>query len=76
LLHWSETLFRASLRRTSLRHWSDARNMDFLSKRMLLEEWPGESAVSVFYAGLTLGPFSSNLALVAKTSSPISRQDR
>jgi SAM-dependent methyltransferase len=67
-LHWHGALFRASLRPTSLRHWSDARNMDFISKRMLLDEWPGEGRVDVFYAGLTLGPFSSNLALVAGTS--------
>jgi SAM-dependent methyltransferase len=66
-LHWNGALFRASLRPTSLRHWSDARNMDFLSRRSLLDEWPDKGSADVFYAGLKLGPFSSNLALVART---------
>lgn len=68
LLHWNRALFRAALRHTPLRHWSDARNMDFLSRRTLLDEWPGEASVSVHYAGVRLGPFSSNLALVARTA--------
>lgn len=67
LLHWSAATFRAALRGTSLRHWADPGNMDFLSRRMLLDEWPGPQAADVFYAGLRLGPFSSNLALVART---------
>ena len=66
-LHWNGAVFRTLLRGTPLRHWSEAANMDFLSRRMLLEEWPGEGSVEVFYAGLRMGPFSSNLALVAKT---------
>src|SRR2546423_168616 len=67
LLHWNGALFRASLRSTPMRYWSDPRNMDFLSRRMLLDEWPGSGPADVFYAGLRLGPLSSNLALVAKT---------
>lgn len=66
LLHWNASMFRATLRATSLHHWSHPANMDFLSKRMLLDEWPGARAPQVLYAGLRLGPFSSNLALVAK----------
>jgi SAM-dependent methyltransferase len=67
LLHWSGRMFRTCLRGTRLRHWSDAGNMDFISRRMLLEEWPGPQSADVFYAGLRLGPFSSNLALIART---------
>jgi hypothetical protein len=67
LLHWSGGMFRASLRGTRLHHWSDPSNMDFVSRRMLLEEWPGAQPGEVFYAGLRLGPFSSNLALVSRT---------
>ena len=65
-LHWHASLFRESLRHTALRHWSDARNMDLISKRTLLGEWPGEGPVDVFHTGFRLGPFSSNLALVAR----------
>ena len=68
LLHWNADLFRSFLRGTPLRHWADLPNMDFLSRRMLLEEWPAMEPVDVFYTGLRLGPFSSNLALVAKGS--------
>lgn len=68
LLHWNAALFRASLRRTSLRHWSDTCNMDFLSRGTLLDEWPGDENVAVHYAGLRIGPFTSNLALVARTA--------
>lgn len=67
-LHWNAGLFRSSLRATPLRHWAEAGNMDFLSKRILLKEWPGDGPVDVYYTGLRLGPFSSNLALVAKGS--------
>lgn len=67
LLHWNAAMFRAALRGTSLRHWSDSGNMNFLSRRMLLDEWPGPHTADVFYAGHRLGPFSSNLALVART---------
>jgi len=67
-LHWNAALFRASLRHTALRHWADARNMDLLSRRTLRDEWPGDGPVEVVYAGLRLGPFSSNLALIARTA--------
>jgi SAM-dependent methyltransferase len=67
LLHWSARLFRAAVSSTSLRYWSDPSNLDFLSRSMLQREWPGNRPVDVYYAGLRLGPFSSNLALVAKT---------
>jgi SAM-dependent methyltransferase len=66
LLHWNAALFRRCLRDSSLSHWADARNMDFLSRRMLLNEWPGTEPIEVHYTGLWLGPFSSNLALVGR----------
>jgi SAM-dependent methyltransferase len=64
-LHWNAALFRRCLRRTRLNHWADPRQIEFLSKRMLREEWSGAEPVEIFYTGLWLGPFSSNLALVA-----------
>ena len=68
LLHWNPSLFRSSLRRTRLHHWADRANVDFLSRGLLLDEWSADSPVDVFYTGLHLGPFSSNLALVWKSS--------
>lgn len=68
-LHWNSGLFRSLLRGTRLGHWADPANMDFLSRGMLLDEWPADTPVDVFYTGLHLGPFSSNLALVSKLPS-------
>src|SRR5256885_2137517 len=68
LLHWNTKMFRLSLRSTRLGYWADPSNMDFVSKKVLLEECPAAQAVEVFYTGLPLGPFSSNLALIARGS--------
>ena len=65
-LHWNAALFRSSLRATPLNHWADPGNVDFLSRRVLLDEWPAAESAEVYYTGLRLGPFSSNLALVAR----------
>ena len=65
-LHWNAGLFRSSLRATSLNHWADPGNMDFLSRKILLDEWPTAERAEVYYTGLRLGPFSSNLALVVR----------
>jgi SAM-dependent methyltransferase len=66
LAHFSKGLFRSTLQRTHLTYWSNPGNLDFLDKRLLLREWPGSTAPKVVYTGLRLGPFSSNLALIAK----------
>jgi SAM-dependent methyltransferase len=68
-LHWNAGVFRSLLRGTRLRHWTDPTSMDFLSREILLDEWPADTPVDVFYTGLRLGPFSSNLALVSKLPS-------
>ena len=65
-LHWNSYLFRAVLRGTRLGYWSDPSHMDFLSRRLLKMEWPAQEPPKVLYAGLRLGPLSSNLAVVAK----------
>jgi SAM-dependent methyltransferase len=65
-LHWNSYLFRAVLRGTRLGYWSDPSHMDFLSRRLLKIEWPAQEPPKVLYAGLRLGPLSSNLAVVAK----------
>jgi SAM-dependent methyltransferase len=66
LLHWNSYLFRAVLKGTRLRYWSDPSHLDFLSGRLLKAEWPAQDSPKILYAGLRLGPLSSNLALVAK----------
>lgn len=63
LLHFNKNLFRFALRRTRLKHWSDPQNLEFLDKRLLLDEWPGKRRPKVAYTGIKLGPFSSNIAL-------------
>jgi SAM-dependent methyltransferase len=61
VLHWSAPLFRRLLRATAMHHWTDPRNMDFLSRRSLSREFPNAKTK---YAGFYLGPLSSNVALV------------
>ena len=66
LLHFSPSAFRRALRGTRLDYWSHTENVDFLDRPLLLSEWPTETPPTVFYTGLTLGVFSSNLAIVYK----------
>jgi SAM-dependent methyltransferase len=68
LLHWSKPLFRAALRNTRLNYWSNPVNLEFLSKRVLRSEWPATRPAILYYTGLYLGPFSSNLALIHRGS--------
>jgi SAM-dependent methyltransferase len=63
LLHFNKKIFRSTLRRTRLKHWSEPQNLDFLDKRLLLEEWPGKHPPKTAYTGIKLGPFSSNIAI-------------
>jgi SAM-dependent methyltransferase len=62
-MHFNKRLFRSALRRTHLKHWSDPQNLDFLDKRLLLDEWPGKRRPKAAYTGIKLGPFSSNIAI-------------
>ncbi len=66
LAHFSRRLFRSALKHTSLAYWADPDHLDFLDKQLLIEEWPGPTVPKVVHTGLNLGPFSSNLALIAR----------
>ena len=63
LLHWMPPLFRFVVALTPMCHWSKIENLDFVSRAAVKREWPG-SAPNIEYAGLLLGPFSSNLIIV------------
>ena len=65
ILHWSPRLFRLLVKWTPLRYWSDSKNVDFISKSSLQSEWPSPVLPKIVYCGVKLGPFSSNLAVVA-----------
>jgi len=62
-LHWNAALFRRCLRRTRLNHWADPRNLDLLSKKILLRELPLELNPTVKYCGIIMGSLSSNIAV-------------
>ena len=74
-LHWNAALFRRCLRRTRLDHWADPRQMEFLSKRLLGNEWSAAEPAEIIYTGLWLGPFSSNLAVIAGKRSQASTEN-
>jgi len=63
-LHWSPTWFRRTLKNGPRSYWSRVENLDFLSASLLRYEWPLNRPISVKYAGLPLGPLSSNLAII------------
>lgn len=63
LMHFNRHFFRSVLRRTRLKHWTEPRNLEFLDKRLLLDEWPGKRTPKAAYTGIKLGPFSSNIAI-------------
>jgi SAM-dependent methyltransferase len=63
ILHFLPPLFRTLLARTPLRFWSDARNMDFMSKRRMRSLCPSNRRFEIAYCGIVLGPLSSNIAL-------------
>jgi SAM-dependent methyltransferase len=61
LLHWHPPLFRRVVAGTAMKYWADPRNLEFLSRYLLSCELPQGK---MRYAGLRLGPFSSNLVLI------------
>lgn len=69
LLHFAPGVFRGLLRGTRLDCWARPENLEFLDTRTLEREWP-DSAIRprLFHTGLNLGRFSSNLAMVWRTS--------
>ena len=63
LVHWNAGLFRRMLSGTPRDHWAHQANLDFLSMGLLRTEWPLAKPPGIAYAGLWLGPFSSNLII-------------
>lgn len=68
LLHYNPALFRKLLKGTRYDYWIDPANMDFLDRRTIERDWPkGARRPSlVTTAGLPLGPFSSNVAVIVR----------
>lgn len=64
LLHYAPSLFRRVLAGTRYDHWTHVENVDFISRKTLLGEWPLARKPEVVFTGLPLGPFSSNIALI------------
>jgi hypothetical protein len=69
-LHYTPRLFRKALAGTGYYHWSKIENLDFVSKSQLAREWPSEPRPILRYAGLPLGPFSSNIIIIARSPRP------
>jgi SAM-dependent methyltransferase len=65
LLHFHPPLFRAACRRLGRASWADPSELDFLDRGLLRREWPADRPVRIVMAGLPLGPFSSNIAVIA-----------
>lgn len=68
LLHYSPRLFRTVLRHTRYNYWVHPSNMDFLDGRIIKREWPeGARPPSLITTtGISLGPFSSNWAVIVR----------
>ena len=64
-LHYSPSLFRRVLNGGEKDYWTRQENLDFLSKSILRHEFRQWNP-RLRYAGLVLGPFSSNVALVCR----------
>jgi len=65
LMHFYPTLFRRILRTGSKQYWANPSNMDFLSRSLLIQEWPSERRPKFVMTGLRLGVLSSNIAIIA-----------
>jgi SAM-dependent methyltransferase len=65
-LHYMPSLFRRMLAGGAKSYWSDPKNLDFLSKRLLRREFMVYGDVRLRYCGLWLGSWSSNIALILK----------
>lgn len=68
LLHYSPQLFRALLKGTRYDYWTDPANLEFLSSRLIEDEWPAgvRSPSQIMKTGVFLGPFSSNIAVIVR----------
>jgi SAM-dependent methyltransferase len=63
LLHYYPPLFRRLLKNTGLKHWTDPRELAFLSASSVKTFIPEGAVWQSAYCGLVMGPFSSNLAV-------------
>jgi SAM-dependent methyltransferase len=64
-LHYAPSLFRRALSGGDKEYWTQQENLDFLSKSALCREFRQWNP-RLMYAGLVLGPFSSNVVMVCK----------
>jgi len=64
-LHYSPSLFRRALGGGDKEYWTQQENLDFLSKSALRREFKQWNP-RLKYAGLVLGPFSSNVVMVCE----------
>jgi hypothetical protein len=65
LLHYSPSLFWWLLQGGDKDYWTRQENLDFLSKSVLFREFRQCNPL-LKYAGLVLGAFSSNAALICR----------
>jgi hypothetical protein len=65
-LHFTDATFRLACAVTNNKKWIDENNLRLMTKRRLIELVPVDVKASVGYTGLKLGPFSSNLYLLAR----------
>jgi hypothetical protein len=66
LLHYWPAIFRGTLACTKFAYWTDPARLEFLDARSILREWPAEKKPRIVTTGLSLGPLSSNLAIIYK----------
>ena len=64
-LHFAPSLFRRALSGGDKEYWTKQENLDFLSRSALRREFRQWNP-RLIYAGLVLGPFSSNVVMVCK----------
>lgn len=69
-LHFTDATFRLACAATGNKKWSDESNLRLMTKRRLIELVPTGVKASIGYTGLQLGPFSSNLYLLASRQRP------
>lgn len=64
-MHWSDSSFRLACRLMGKDEWAHSHNLLLMSRRSLLDCCREDAQVKCGYTGIALGPFSSNLFLMA-----------
>jgi SAM-dependent methyltransferase len=67
-LHWFDSTFPLACRVMGKTKWAASENLILMSRRRLKDASPGDRAVEIGLTGVMLGPFSSNLYLIARAS--------